>query len=162
MSRGLDVEVRKATASDHQRVFEVHRSSVLAGLSHIFPPDKYPFPEDAERRKWFEYFESADHMVLIAERDGSAVGVAVIADDLLERFFVVSEQWGKGVADALHDEAIELMRSRGLPKCRLWVLDENQRARRFYEKRGWRQDGEERVSNFPPHPLSLGYTKSLA
>lgn len=161
MSRGLDVEVRKATASDYQKVFEVHRSSVLAGLSHIFPPDKYPFPEDDERRKWSEYLDSSDHAVFIAERDGSAVGVAVITGDLQERFFVVPEQWGKGVADALHDEVIELMRLRGLPQCRLWVLDENQRARRFYEKRGWRRDGQERLSTFPPHPLALGYSKSL-
>jgi hypothetical protein len=38
---------------------------------------------------------------------------------------------------------------------------ENARARRFYEKRGWRLNGNERVVPFPPHPLDVGYSIDL-
>jgi hypothetical protein len=41
------------------------------------------------------------------------------------------------------------------------VLEDNARARRFYERRGWRPDGTDRIVPFPPHPLDVGYTKEL-
>ena len=48
-----------------------------------------------------------------------------------------------------------------MPDCaelRLWTLTENHRARRFYEKRGWRLNGETRVVPFPPNPVDVGYS----
>ena len=42
---------------------------------------------------------------------------------------------------------------------RLWVLEENVRARRFYERHGWRPDGRTGTSEYPPHPVELGYTR---
>jgi RimJ/RimL family protein N-acetyltransferase len=41
---------------------------------------------------------------------------------------------------------------------KLWVLEENRRARRFYEKHGWRRNGEARVVEYPPNPLDVGYS----
>jgi len=38
------------------------------------------------------------------------------------------------------------------------VLEENARARRFYERRGWQENGRTRVVPFPPNPLDVGYT----
>ena len=54
-----------------------------------------------------------------------------------------------------------LIAAAGATSARLWVLEDNARARRFYERRGWRRDGSERVVPFPPHPLDIGYTKEL-
>jgi GNAT superfamily N-acetyltransferase len=36
---------------------------------------------------------------------------------------------------------LEAMRGRGVPDAILWVLQDNPRARRFYEREGWREDG---------------------
>jgi RimJ/RimL family protein N-acetyltransferase len=41
---------------------------------------------------------------------------------------------------------------------KLWCLEENHRARRFYEKRGWELNGETRIVEYPPYPLDLGYS----
>jgi RimJ/RimL family protein N-acetyltransferase len=41
------------------------------------------------------------------------------------------------------------------------VLEENGRARRFYERLGWRADGTSRVVEFPPNPTDLGYSLEL-
>jgi len=38
------------------------------------------------------------------------------------------------------------------------VLEDNARAPRFYERRGWRENGESRVVEYPPEPLDVGYT----
>ena len=40
--------------------------------------------------------------------------------------------------------ALELLRERGYEEAVLWVLDDNPRARRFYEAGGWRLDGARR------------------
>jgi hypothetical protein len=41
------------------------------------------------------------------------------------------------------------------------VLEENRRARRFYERRGWELNGTSRQIEFPPHPLDVGYSLDL-
>ncbi len=76
----------------------------------------------------------------------------------LDGLYVVPEWWGKGVAAELHDRALEIVRELGFTRCHLWVLEENARARRFYERRGWQGNGRTRVVPFPPNPLDVGYT----
>ena len=67
-------------------------------------------------------------------------------------------RWGTGLAGELHDRALEIVLGLGSQRCHLWVLEDNARARRFYERRGWRENGESRVVEFPPYPLDVGYT----
>lgn len=40
-------------------------------------------------------------------------------------------------------------------------LVENERGRRFNERRGWKADGRTRDAQFPPYPVALGYTLTL-
>jgi len=98
--------------------------------------------------------------VFLAERDGSAVGVAAIEGQWLHGFYVVPAEWGSGVADGLHTAAAEAIAA-AHEEARLWCLEENARARRFYEKRGWTPNGDTRVVPFPPHPLDIGYSLEL-
>ena len=53
--------------------------------------------------------------------------------------------WGSGVGSALLHEA-----ERGLasfPSAYLWVVEGNARARRFYERHGWRADGGRKIDD---------------
>jgi GNAT superfamily N-acetyltransferase len=93
--------------------------------------------------------------VLIAEDDGVPVGCAATDDCWLHGFYVTPDRWGSGVAYALHDAAVARL---DCAEVKLWVLEENARARRFYEKRGWVPNGEKRVVEYPPHPLDVGYS----
>jgi len=43
----------------------------------------------------------------------------------------------------------------------LEVIEANERARRFYERHGWRENGETRVVPYPPNPIDVGYTIEL-
>ena len=86
------------------------------------------------------------------------VGVVLVTAEWLEGLYVVPEYWGTGVAGELHDRALEVVRELGSARCHLWVLEDNARARRFYERRGWQEDGRTRVVQFPPYPLDIGYT----
>lgn len=55
---------------------------------------------------------------------------------------MLPDWWGRGVAAALHDAAIGEMHARGYESGRLFTPVGQARARRFYERRGWRV-GEE-------------------
>ena len=100
--------------------------------------------------------------MVVAERSGTPVGVAATAECWLVGLYVIPEEWGTGVADHLHDDVVERMRAAGCREARLWCLEENHRARRFYERRGWRLVEETRVVPFPPHPLDVSYALDLA
>ncbi|HEY4411425.1 MAG TPA: GNAT family N-acetyltransferase, partial [Gaiellaceae bacterium] len=44
--------------------------------------------------------------------------------------------------------ALEQLRSDGCAEAFLWVLEDNPRARRFYEREGWELDGERKEDDF--------------
>lgn len=56
--------------------------------------------------------------------------------------FVRREHWGAGLAGELHAAAIDAARERGFTQIRLYVAEGQARARRFYEREGWRPAGE--------------------
>ena len=127
----------------------IKREASLAGFARIFdPPERYPYP-DAETRAELEAFVARGAHVLL---DREERGYALVEGDWLHQLFVRPAVWGTGVAAELHDRAI------ALGGRRLWVMEKNARARRFYEQRGWREDGRTRVVPFAPHPTSLGYS----
>jgi tRNA dimethylallyltransferase len=153
--------LRRAGPADAEGAFQVQRAASLAALAHIYPPDRYPFPDDAVRARWCEALADESAYVVVAERGSNVIGVAAAEDGWLHGLYVAPDDWGTGVADRLHDDALRALAQAGASSARLWVLEDNTRARRFYERRGWRRDGSERVVPFPPHPLDVGYTKEL-
>lgn len=54
--------------------------------------------------------------------------------------FVLEPWWGQGVATALHAAGREEMTRRGWMQARLYTPALQHRARRFYEREGWRLD----------------------
>ena len=67
----------------------------------------------------------------------------------------------RGIGSTLHDHALERLHALGAAEARLWTLEENHDARRFYERRGWTLNGETRTVEFPPYPLDVGYSRSI-
>ena len=65
------------------------------------------------------------------------------------------ESWGTGLGHAMLEEALNQI---GDQPVFLWAFKENKRARRFYEKHGFRLDGSERVSEFDG-ALEVRYVK---
>jgi GNAT superfamily N-acetyltransferase len=144
--------IRRSSTEEAETHWQIQREACLAGLAHVFPPERYPFPDDEVLVRWHDFTGT----VLAAERDGVVVGIAGVESCWLHGFYVRPEWWGTGVADELHDAALAELA--GCPERRLWVLSENHRARRFYEKHGWRLNGETRVVPFPPNPIDVGYS----
>ncbi|HEX7254961.1 MAG TPA: GNAT family N-acetyltransferase [Gaiellaceae bacterium] len=154
------LSIRHATQDDAEALFAIHRESALTAYVDIFPPDRYRFPDARMRAHWGQALRDGETDVLIAERAGTPVGFATVSPGWLRNLFVLPAEWGRGPGSALHDAAVELLRGHGRG-ARLWVLERNERARRFYEARGWRDDGGRTRSAFPPHPVELRYTLEL-
>ncbi|HUZ14719.1 MAG TPA: GNAT family N-acetyltransferase, partial [Gaiellaceae bacterium] len=91
--------------------------------------------------------------MLVAEEGGVVVGFAWTGDSRDEpgkgelfAIYVVPEAWGSGAGSALMASALEALRS--YSSATLWVLEDNPRARRFYEREGWSLDGGRRDEEF--------------
>lgn len=90
--------------------------------------------------------------ILVAEADGRVIGFVGYGDrgddapDTGEVFalYVLADYYGTGVAQKLMNAALDRLKDRS--EVCLWVLKENQRAIRFYEKCGFRPDGAETFS----------------
>jgi GNAT superfamily N-acetyltransferase len=70
--------------------------------------------------------------VWVAEEDGRIVGLAALAGDVLGQLYVHPAFHGRGAGSALFETA-KKRRPQGFT---LWVFQENDRARTFYEHRG--------------------------
>jgi GNAT superfamily N-acetyltransferase len=150
--------IRCGSVDDLDLVFSIQREASIAGFSNVFPPERYPYPDEAVLSEVRKQLEDPANAVLI---DAEECGFALAGHGWLQRLFVRKAAWGTGVAGELHDAALDTLRSHGAESASLWCLAENARARRFYEKRGWRLNGNERVVPFAPHPLDVGYSIDL-
>jgi GNAT superfamily N-acetyltransferase len=153
--------IREARPDEAEALAELQRDASVAAFAHIFPPERYSYPLDEVRARWAEAVENPNLTVLVAEVGGTPGGVAGCRAEWLDGLYVRPEHWGRGLGRKLHDEVLERLRVKGLPRCHLWVLEDNERARRFYERLGWRENGDTRVVPFPPNPIDVGYTIEL-
>jgi GNAT superfamily N-acetyltransferase len=152
----VTLSIRDSRPGDAETLFAIQKAASLAGLAQVFPPERYAYPDAEIRARWREVGGG----VFVAERDGRAVGVAAVDDCWLNGLYVVPDEWGRGAAAALHDAAVaEIAVQHDVAK--LFCLEENHRARRFYERRGWRPNGETRRVPFAPRPLDVGYSLEL-
>jgi GNAT superfamily N-acetyltransferase len=84
---------------------------------------------------------------LVAERDGGVVGFVTMStastgnDAEIHAIYVTPDAWGTGAGRLLMAEAVRRLGEAGCTEAILWVLESNERARRFYEKAGWHADG---------------------
>jgi GNAT superfamily N-acetyltransferase len=128
--------------------FEEFRSFAPEGWT---PP---PLAPEVERMR--ELLPDPDVWCMVAEAGGELVGQVTImpatrhwaaVDDPslahLRTLFVRRDHWGTGVATALHAAAVDAARERGYAHMRLFTPAEQRRARRFYEREGWVQAGDE-------------------
>jgi RimJ/RimL family protein N-acetyltransferase len=152
--------IREAGPADLETVLEIQEQASLASIGSLYPPER-PYPATAVRERWRQAFITRRGRFTLAEVDGIAVGVAMTTASQLYAIHVVPDAWGTGVANQLHDEAITAMFDAGHDTLRAWVMEENHRSRRFFERSGWRLDGSTRLLRDPPHLPLVGYAITI-
>ncbi|MGH2720086.1 MAG: GNAT family N-acetyltransferase [Actinomycetota bacterium] len=109
--------------------------------------------------------------VLVVEAGGRILGIASVGEvrpdpqegvGELWMLNVAPDAWGRGLGRRLLDAATAELRSRGFREAVLWVVERNQRARRFYEASGWAADGGVLVEDTRGFPLrEVRYRRAL-
>ena len=77
----------------------------------------------------------------VAAIGGEVAGFVMVVDDEVEQVYVAAGHRGSGVADPLLAEAERLVAEQQYEEAWLAVVAGNLRARRFYERHGWRDTG---------------------
>jgi GNAT superfamily N-acetyltransferase len=144
-------------AADADELARVHVETWRAAYAHAFPADRLAALSVQERAAlWGEILARRDPHArnLVADRGGRLLGFASTGrsrdpdagDETGELYgiYVLPEAWGHGVGRRLLADAEAALRQAGFRQATLWVLDDNPRARRFYEASGWAVDGAEK------------------
>jgi GNAT superfamily N-acetyltransferase len=146
--------IRSATPEDAHTVAEVHVRSWQHAYRGLLPEaylDGLSVEERAQRRLEAMAQAAPNAGMLVAEVDGTIVGFASFCssrDDDAEEdvgevpaIYLDPEVVGRGIGRRLFEAVADELRRAGFRRATLWVLEANDRARRFYEKAGWRWDG---------------------
>ena len=78
-------------------------------------------------------------------------------------FYTHPDETGKGYGSLVITEALRRLKEDGFPSCYVYVLRENEGARRFYARHGFSWDGSHEEIPFPPDTvcIDLRYTRAL-
>ena len=155
---------REATVDDLSALRDLERDANLVGLAHVFPPERYPFPEDDVLARWALVLDEPGVDVLVRDAGDDEPGLDVFAayDDRSLRHLAVHPRcWGTGLATTAIETVLRAMDDRATTIAELWCLEENHRARRLYEYLGWRATPEHRPAPWPPHPTEMRYTRLI-
>jgi GNAT superfamily N-acetyltransferase len=138
-------------------------TAVGAGVAAAFeayrefaPPFWHPPDAAAQVEHFRRLFDAGTIWCLLAELDDELAGqvsfvpasggAAPVPDPGLAHLsglFVEPRWWGSGLAARLHAAALEEAAARGYTAMRLFTPAGQARARRFYEREGWRPTGAE-------------------
>ena len=144
------IEIRRARLEDATAIAGVHVRTWQSAYEHVFGAERLGGIDTAGREGTARRFATdAGYDAFVAADDGRIIGFVACgsaeeeAEPRRELFaiYVLPEAWGSTAASGLMHAALDAMRGRGAAEAILWVLDDNPRARRFYEREGWHVDG---------------------
>ncbi|AXE89832.1 GNAT family N-acetyltransferase [Streptomyces sp. Go-475] len=151
------LRIREMTLADCDRVAEIRVRGWQTAYRGLIPQpylDGLSVAADAERRRARLARSDGSVRNLVAEDTAGEVigwschgpyrdGEVLTEDAELYALYVHPEQVGRGAGRALLAESVARCAAAGHGRVLLWVLKENARARRFYERAGFRADGTE-------------------
>ena len=152
--------VRRATADDARAVAEIRVASWRATYAGIVPSTILERMDVARNEAWIAGLiaEPGGRAVFVVE-DGTrrVAGYALTApagdEDAaglgeVEAIYLDPGTVGRGLGRRLLDAAVGELIAAGFETIVLWVLTDNGRARRFYERAGFGPDGAARMLDF--------------
>lgn len=142
------METRPLRETDSQlavsRIYEESWRSAYRGLVPQAYLDGIPAGH------WEANLDQGDRRSLVLEEDGALIGTACVSPSRwpehpefgeIVSLYLLPEYMGRGYGRPLLEAAVRELEGRGFRDILLWVLEKNRRARRFYEKNGFRFGG---------------------
>lgn len=162
------MEIRPARDDDAAQLGVVHVLSWQAAYRGLLPQHFLDGLDPARRARLWERTlgEPAPRSgVVVADAGDRLAGFAHFcpsrdedADPArtgeLSSIYLLPESWGRGVGRQLMTAALAGLAEAGYGQATLWVLDSNDRARRFYRMAGWAVDGAVKQEEGPGFTLT--------
>jgi len=152
-AEGVSEEIRQATIDDAPALADLHvRCWQEAYAGQLPQPYLDGLTAEGRLGMWRSLLSDewpADALVAVDGADLIAfVAVGQETDPasdpgsgIVYSIYARQRAWGTGVGRSLMDRGLRALRERGCYEASLWVLETNDRARRFYEVGGWIVDG---------------------
>lgn len=135
------MEIRYITEEDNPlEISNIYESSWKYAYKGIIPQS---YLDSIPAGQWAGNINKADRNSLVLTENGKIVGTASFCRSRWEEYseygeivsiYFLPDYIGKGYGRPLLSKCIDELRQSGFSKVLLWVLEDNHRARRFYEK----------------------------
>lgn len=164
----MELTIRKANVEDANEYAKVNVLSWQAAYKGIVPDeylDSLTIESKVERfiQNLVDYPECLYYAAIVS---GKIVGILLLnkcRDDDMDdsgeicAIYLLPEYWGKGCGKQLMDFSLDTFKHMGFHTASIWVLEENARARRFYEKCGFVPDGAKKVIEIGKPLIAVRY-----
>lgn len=167
--------IREATVTDAEAIAKIHVETWQCAYRGQVP-DSYLDSLTVEKRKvrWTEILsrpvQGSKNFVAIYDR--KVAGFCTVGpsrDKDAEKstgelwgIYVDSTQLGNGIGSAMMQSGLQYLVKEGFKNATLWVLTTNNKARQFYEHKGWNVDGQTKVDHRNDFDLhETRYVKNL-
>ena len=145
------MEIRPLRKTDSRlEVSRIYEESWKYAYRGIVPQD---YLDHIPAGRWCGVLDQAGWDTLVMAEGGRLLGTSSVCPSRWEgcpgfgeivSLYLLPEYMGRGFGKALLEAAVEALAGQGFREVLLWVLEENRRARRFYERAGFSCSGERR------------------
>jgi len=144
---------------DRLAVSNIYERSWKTAYKNIIPQN---FLDSIEPGNWASHLDDENlHTIVLIEND-TFIGTSSFCASRFPEFdgfgeivsiYLLPEYMGKGFGKPLFEAAVMGLQELGFTDIFLWVLEENHRARTFYEKMGFAPSGAHLDDNIDGKPI---------
>lgn len=168
----MSTAIRKAEIEDCRDLGRIHSESWKAAYKGIIS-DSFLDKITAESRekRFADAMARGNERNFVAVCENKVVGFICIGkcrdDDLDDAFgeiwgiYLHPAYWNQGIGSRLMQFGLDCLKDEWYERVSLWVLEKNERARRFYEKFGFRFDGTRKELDFDGIMHEIRYVRVL-
>lgn len=164
-----NVKIREAIPTDAKGIATIHVLSWQKTYKGLMPDDYLQSLNIDQRTDgWREQINNPTEVgkIFVAEHNGQVVGWTTAGPSRdedafsntgeLYAIYVHPDFEHHGAGSKLMDEALAYLKSQMFTRATLWVLITNQKARDWYQKKGWTEEGKTKIDhrkNFELHEV---------
>ncbi len=156
------MQIRKISQDDDfDEISSIYAKSWQTAYRGIITDD---YLDKLDNANWSVVLRTSSWVTLVLIEDGKYIGTSSVCAGRDEdkrdwgeiiSIYLLPEYIGRGCGGALLDAAVAELKAMGFSFVYLWVLEENARARAFYEKNGFTLSPDRHIDNHGGKDLTV-------
>jgi len=148
------MEIRLINKNDDKKaISRIYEESWKTAYNGIIPQD---YLESIPEGRWVNNLEKPEWNTMVCIENGSYIGTSSFCKSRFKEYpdegeiisiYFLPEYWGKGYGKKLFEAVLDELKKLGFEAVFLWVLEDNIRARSFYESVGFKCTTDYRSDN---------------